>query len=100
MLTDLTDLFHDYRRAILFAIGAVVLVWVTFFDSHSLWSRYSFHREAVDLQEENAQLEADIERLEERLATPLTDEDVIRIAREEFGMSSPEETVYPLRRAR
>lgn len=100
MLTVLKDLFHEYRRAVLYTIGASVLIWVTFFDSHSLWSRYSFHREKVELQTENEQLEADIQRLEERLATPLTDEDVIRIAREDFGMSRPGETVYPLRRAR
>lgn len=100
MLTDLKDLLHDYRRAVLYAIGAAVLIWVTFFDSHSLWSRYSFHRAKVDLQEENEKLKADIQRLEERLSAPLTDEDVIRIAREEFGMSRAGESVYPLRRER
>lgn len=96
MLTDLKDLFHDYRRAFLIAVGAVILIWVTFFDSHSLWSRYSFHREKMELSEENARLEAEIRVLEERLSVPLTDEDVIRIAREEYGMSRRGETVYPI----
>ncbi|NNF04967.1 MAG: septum formation initiator family protein [Rhodothermales bacterium] len=100
MLTDLNNFFLDYRRTILLGIGGIVLVWVTFFDSHSLWSRYTFHRERLELQEENAALKADIARLEERLSAPLTDEDVIRIAREEFGMSRPGEVVYPLKRER
>lgn len=100
MLTDLKDLFHDYRRAVLLGIGAVVLVWVTFFDSHSLWSRYTLHRQKSELEQENAALKADIEQLEARLSTELTDEDVIRIAREEFGMSRSGEVVYPLKRER
>ena len=100
MLTDLKDLFHDYRRAILLGIGAVILVWVTFFDSHSLLSRYSLHRDKIELEEQNARLKADIERLEERISSPLTDEDVIRIAREDFGMSREGEVVYPLERER
>lgn len=100
MLTDLKNLVHDFRRPVLIAIGAAVLVWVTFFDSHSLWSRYSFYQERSTLLEENARLQADIEELEELLAAPLTDEDVIRIAREEYGMSREGEVVYPVRRRR
>lgn len=100
MLTDLNNFFLDYRRTILLGIGSLILVWVTFFDSHSLWSRYTFHRQRIELQNENALLKAEIERLEKRLSAPLTDEDVIRIAREEFGMSRESEVVYPLKHDR
>ncbi len=78
-------------------IVVVVLLaglWFTFFDSHSLVKRVRWHQEVVRLAEENETLRQQIEVLEERLAEPLSDEVIEKIAREEYGMRRPGETVY------
>lgn len=72
----------------------VVGVWLTFFDSHSLARRISWHREAAHLTKENAELRAEIELLEEQLQDADTDEVVERIAREQYGMRRAGERVY------
>ncbi len=71
-----------------------VLVWVAFFDSHSLWQRYRWHQELEATTQENADLRAEIERLRSKLDRPLSDSLIERIAREEYGMKRPGETIY------
>ena len=71
-----------------------VLVWIAFFDSHSLWQRYRWHQELEATTEENARLRTEIERLRSQLDRPLSDSLVERIAREEYGMKRPGETIY------
>ncbi|MCS3611433.1 FtsB family cell division protein [Salinibacter ruber] len=71
-----------------------VLVWVAFFDSHSLWQRYRWLQELEATARENADLRAEIERLRSQLDRPLSDSLVERIAREEYGMKRPGETIY------
>ena len=78
-------------------IVVVVLLaalWFTFFDSHSLVKRVRWHQEVARLTEENGALRQEIEALEERLAEPISDEVIEKIAREEYGMRRPGETVY------
>ena len=80
-------------------VGAVVcalLVWIAFFDSHSLLRRYRWHQEHDRLTQENERLRQDIQRLREQLDRPLSDSLIERIAREEYGMKRPGETVYRL----
>lgn len=73
---------------------AGVFVWVLFFDSHSLLQRYYWQQELEATQRENATLREDIERLRTQLDRPLSDNAVERIAREEYGMKQPDETIY------
>lgn len=82
------------RRWLLVAGAAFMLFWFVFFDSYSLLSRIRWHQESTKLNSENAQLRSEIDELEAQLALPLTDEDVERIAREEYGMTRPGEVVY------
>lgn len=81
------------------AVGVVltgVLVWVLFFDSHSLLRRYYWHQELESLKQENTRLQTDIQRLRKKLDRPLPDSVVERIAREEYGMKRPGETIHRL----
>ncbi|PSQ96277.1 MAG: septation ring formation regulator EzrA [Bacteroidetes bacterium SW_9_63_38] len=82
--------------------GAVLLllVWIMFFDSHSLLRRYQWHQEHDRLTQENEQLRRDIQQLRKKLDRPLSDSLVERIAREEYGMKRPNETVYRLKESR
>ena len=97
-LTRLANRPKLRRRALL---AAVVLLfgWIALFDSHSLWRRAGYHREAARLAEENEKLRAEIEVLEARLKTPLSDENVEKVAREQYGMRRPGETVYRVKAA-
>lgn len=85
------------NRRVRWGIGLLlggVLVWITFFDSHSLWQRYRWHQELEATTQENAELRTEIERLRSQLDRPLSDSVVERIAREEYGMKRPGETIY------
>jgi len=76
----------------LFLIGT--LVWIAFFDSHSLVKRYRWHQELDALKTENDSLRRDIRNLQRRLDRPLSDSAVQHIAREQYGMKRPDEDVY------
>ncbi|MFO8100253.1 MAG: septum formation initiator family protein [Salinibacter sp.] len=75
---------------------AGLLLWVAFFDSHSLLQRYQWHQEYEALHSENRELQSEIEDLQDRIDQPLPDSTVERIAREDYGMKRPGETVYRL----
>ena len=73
---------------------AVLAFWLVFIDSHSVMNRVQWHQEYQQLSEENEELRTRIEELEEELDDDLSDELIERIAREEYGMQHPDETVY------
>ena len=82
------------RRRLLLAGLVGVLVWIIFFDSHSLLRRAGFSNEKDRLEEENRLLRAEIERIEAELERPLSDDEIEQVARERYGMRRPGETVY------
>jgi cell division protein FtsB len=84
------------RRWLIGGVLCALVVWIVFFDSHSLLQRYQWHQQRDQLAQENQQLQQEIERLRNQLDRPLTDSLVERIAREEYGMKRPNETVYRL----
>jgi cell division protein FtsB len=86
----------DWGRWLLAIGAALVLVWVAFFDSHSLIKRIRWHHEHEHLSAENERLRQQIETLQYKLQQPLSDDVVERIAREAYGMRRPNETVYPI----
>ena len=77
-----------------------LLIWIAFFDSHSLLRRYQWHQEYDRLSTENEQLRQDIRRLRKKLDRPLSDSLIERIAREEYGMKRPDETIYRLKESK
>ena len=81
-------------RRLLFVGLVAVLVWIAFFDSHSLLRRAGFSNETDRLEEENRMLRAEIERIEAELARPLSDDEIEQVARERYGMRRPGETIY------
>jgi cell division protein FtsB len=85
------------QRWIIGGLLCAVFVWIAFFDSHSLLRRYQWHQDRDRLATENKELRQEIQRLRRQLDQPLTDSLVERIAREEYGMKRPNETVYRLK---
>ncbi|MEZ4700333.1 MAG: septum formation initiator family protein [Rhodothermales bacterium] len=85
------------RRNAVIAGVSFVLIWVTFFDSHSLLRRARWQMEYRALVEENARLQVEIDSVSSAIEAGLTDEIVEQIAREEYGMRRPGETVYRIK---
>ncbi len=85
---------HRLQGPLIVVVVLLAALWFTFFDSHSLVKRVRWHQEVARLTEENEALRQEIDALEERLAEPLSDEIIEKIAREEYGMRRPGETVY------
>lgn len=82
------------RRALLLAALGALVIWLAFFDSHSFYKRVRWHTERAALQEENEALRDRIQSLRGRLEDGLSDDVVEQIAREQYGMRRPGETVY------
>ncbi len=72
-------------------------IWLLFFDSYSLWNSVSWRREHTRLEAENARLRQENAALERKVSEGLSDEVVEQIAREQYGMRRPTETVYRLK---
>lgn len=81
------------NRIGVFAILGAVL-WIGFFDSHSIMNRVRWHRSADQLEIANEEIRKQISDLTERVDSGLSDAMIERIAREEYGMRRPGETVY------
>lgn len=83
------------RRLILLGLAGLA-IWVAFLDSHSIWRRVAYARELATLEQENRALEAQNASLGTRVQEGLSPATVERVAREQYGMRRPGETVYPV----
>jgi cell division protein FtsB len=83
-----------WRRRLLYVGLGLAVGWLAFFDSHSLLRRVTYAHRLHTLQAENARLQAENEALQARLAAGLSPALVERVAREQYGMRRPGETVY------
>ena len=84
------------RRRLLL-VGLVGLIgWLAFFDSHSLVRRVGYYHELRQISAENEQLKAENIELAEHVDEGLSDKMAERVAREQYGMRRPGETVYRL----
>jgi cell division protein FtsB len=96
-LTDSIGPLARKFRTILLGIGlGLVAVWVLFFDSHSIATRIQLMAERSELTADNEALQARIDALEVKLSAPPSDAEIERISREDYHMSRPGETVYPV----
>lgn len=82
------------RRRLLLAGLAALMGWLAFFDSHSLLRRARYYHEVSRLTAENERLTVENAALAERLGAGLSDATVEEVAREQYGMRRPGETVY------
>ena len=85
-----------FRAYLLVCLALGALTWVSFLDTHSLMHRVKWARELAQLRAENDALVAENASLEEEIAGAAEPEVVERVAREQYGMRRPGETVYRL----
>lgn len=94
ILQNVSAFFQSFRTLLL-GLGVVfVAIWVLFFDSHSIATRIQLSAERSELSADNEALQARIDALEIKLNRPISDAEIERIAREDYHMSRPGETVY------
>ena len=89
-----TSALRRLRLGLTSALLAGLFVWVAFFDSHSLVKRIAWHQELTHLNRENVALREQIRTLENGLEATPSASVVEEIAREQYGMRRPGETVY------
>jgi cell division protein FtsB len=88
-----------WKKSFLISImGLFLVVWFGFLDTYSIYTRFQLERERRDLirqtellVEQTAELKLRIQALENNPAL------LERIAREEYGMRRPGETIYRIR---
>ena len=85
------------RRNIILAALVFLTIWVLFFDTLSILTRWRWTQELDHLEQENTRLTTEIEELDHALEDVDSDEVVEKIAREEYGMRREGETVYPVK---
>lgn len=88
-------------RFLLFLLAGFVLIWIGFFDDHSLLTRYQLQKQHSDLKQQTELLQAETKILEEKIEALENDPAQLeRIAREEYGMRRPGEVIYEFRERR
>lgn len=85
-----------WRKQFLFTVlAAFLVIWFVFLDTYSLTTRVLLTKEKSDLIRKTEQLRTETIELEKRIADLKNDSELLeRIAREEYGMKKPNETVY------
>ncbi|NBC25287.1 MAG: septum formation initiator family protein [Bacteroidetes bacterium] len=95
----LNPLYWKKSFLISLLIGSFVL-WFTFFDTYSLMTRYQLHSKKSDLIERTKDLNQKTSELQQKIEELKNNPDLLeKIAREEYGMRKPGETVYRVKPA-
>jgi cell division protein FtsB len=85
-----------WKKSFLFSVLiGFLLVWFGFLDSYSLYTRVSLEREKKHYIERTIQLQHETELLNQKIEALKNDPAYLeKIAREDYGMRKPNETVY------
>ncbi len=76
-------------------LAAFVAVWFLFFDTHSLMTKIKLENQKKDLIERTEEYQKRTAELEQKIKDLETSPDLLeKIAREDYGMRKPDETVY------
>lgn len=77
------------------ALIAFLTVWFVFIDTYSLATRFQLESRKKELIERTAETEMKTSELEQKIEDLKNNPDLLeKIAREEYGMRKPGETVY------
>lgn len=86
------------KSALISMLVLFFVLWFGFFDTYSLLARYQLEREKKDLINRTEQLVTDTQNLRKKIEALRNDPTLLeKIAREEYGMRRPGETVYRIR---
>ncbi|MEP1152504.1 MAG: septum formation initiator family protein [Balneola sp.] len=100
MKTAFLNPIHWKKSVLVIILSAFVLIWFGFIDSYSLLTRAGLSNQEADLKMKIEQLNASTEVLKNKIDHLNKDAQLLeKIAREEYGMRKPGETVYKIRRS-
>jgi cell division protein FtsB len=86
------------KSFLMIVLGGFVLIWFTFIDTYSIWTRFELNQRYDNLTEKTEQLEADTEQLKQKIDNLSNDPVLLeRIAREEYGMKKEGEMIYKIK---
>lgn len=92
--------FFRWKRSWLIGLlTAFIAMWFLFFDTHSLMTKLKLDqqkKELIESTEEYKKRTADLENKIKELES--SSELIEKIAREDYGMKKPDETVYKVQR--
>jgi cell division protein FtsB len=88
-----------WKKSFLLSILVIfIILWIGFFDTFSLWNRLQLEREKRSLIKQTEQLVAETEALRIKIESLRNNPALVeRIAREQYGMRRPGETVYRIK---
>ena len=96
------EYFNSFRwkRSWLILLLAVFLgIWFLFFDTYSLMTKIKLENQKKDLIERTEEYQKRTAELEQKIEDLENNPDLIeKIAREDYGMRKPDETVYKIQR--
>ncbi|XWN36552.1 MAG: septum formation initiator family protein [Balneola sp.] len=100
MKTELLNPIHWKKSVLVVILSTFILIWFGFVDSYSLLTRIGLNNQKADLREKIEKLNASTEDLKTKIDHLHQDAQLLeKIAREEYGMRKPGETVYKVRRS-
>ena|SRR5690554_6120007 len=80
-------------------LSTFVIIWFTFIDTYSLKTHWDLQSKKKELQQKTADFQKESEELKEKIEKLKSDDALLeKIAREEYGMRKPGETVYKVKR--
>lgn len=79
-------------------LGGIIVIWFTFIDTYSIWTRIELNQQKTELKEKKERLKNETQALKQKIQDLETDPFLLeRIAREEYGMKKEGETVYKIK---
>lgn len=80
------------------ALAGFVVIWFLFIDNYSLYTRYQLEQQKEELIRKTGELQNETVKLEQKIEELEDNPDLLeKIAREEYGMRKPDETVYKIK---
>lgn len=88
-----------WKKSLLFSLlAAFVVIWFSFIDVYSVKTRWNLSQQKTELIQKTEELSAKSEQLNQKLHSLEQDPALLeKIAREEYGMRKPGETVYKIK---
>lgn len=98
MNTDYLNPLRWKRSFLISALVAFIAVWFIFIDTYSLLTKFQLESRKSDLIERTEEYKERTSELEQKIEELESNPDLLeKIAREEYGMRKPGETVYRIK---
>lgn len=87
------------KSFLILLLSAFILIWFAFIDTYSLKTRWDLYTQKQELKAKTQQLKEGSEELKMKIDNLEKNTELLeKIAREEYGMRKPGETVYKVKR--